>query len=466
MSAYKKGGTFEVKHDCILTAKQAELVNKNLNTSGSTISKRNIMTLSIPEESELDNAYQRTLTTGYETKVEQNDKKRSPAQMKEWSILSDHIKYITSDKPKTFNNLSIGQLNYRQNISLYRELQENESLNTKVKFGDGSTKLKLEYLDVYEGIFAKIVSSDRFNEDTDLSTMYLGQKDMTRDMEGKAEESFPITACGYTKGNLLDGTKCDILVDTGTSKSYMSKSYFMRCKSLHSLPKFTSNTTRIQVGNRQYVGVLFIIPFMTTIQGHRFEISTLVSKIHKNVDLIIRIKNLFEFEGVINSQDSCVNFLNRSIPFFPKMRVTVKMGEQKVMTLEAPFVEEISGMAVTKMLDAKRAPDPTMKLKFRRNQTIFKMMSNTHETVTFNPKEMLGVVDLRSFGYYKIKTRCLTAKSQLHVYFKSVNKVCNQFNRLMLCNVKRIDVRFIIEQKKTVICSIYFPASSHLVYCL
>ena len=53
----------------------------------------------------------------------------------------------------------------------------------------------------------------------------------------------------YTKGKLLDGTECDILVDTGVSKSYMSKSYFMRCKSLHSLPKFTSTTTRIEVGN-------------------------------------------------------------------------------------------------------------------------------------------------------------------------------------------------------------------------
>ena len=59
---------------------------------------------------------------------------RAPAQMKEWSILSDHVKYITSDKHKTFNNLSIDQLNYRQDISLYRELQEKESLSTEFEF--------------------------------------------------------------------------------------------------------------------------------------------------------------------------------------------------------------------------------------------------------------------------------------------------------------------------------------------
>ena len=44
--------------------------------------------------------------------------------MKEWSILSDHVKYITSDRFETFNNLSIDQLNYRQDIDLYRELQK------------------------------------------------------------------------------------------------------------------------------------------------------------------------------------------------------------------------------------------------------------------------------------------------------------------------------------------------------
>ena len=41
------------------------------------------MTPSIPEETELGNAYQKTLTTGYETDVRHNDKKKSPAQMKE-----------------------------------------------------------------------------------------------------------------------------------------------------------------------------------------------------------------------------------------------------------------------------------------------------------------------------------------------------------------------------------------------
>ena len=90
----------------------------------------------------------------------------------------------------------------------------------------------------------------------------------------------------------------------------------MRCKSLHTLPKSTSYTQRILVGNAQYVGVLFVIPVILTMQKHRFEVFTLVSEIHENVDLVLGIKNIFELEGVVDSWDSSLSFLNRSIPFF------------------------------------------------------------------------------------------------------------------------------------------------------
>ena len=138
---------------------------------------------------------------------------------------------------------------------------------------------------------------------------------MTRDTEGRTEERFPITAQGYTSGEVLDGTDCEILIDIGASKSYMSKSYFLKCKSLHTLPKVTSNAQRIQVGNGQYVGVLFVIPVILTIREYRFEVFTLGSEIYENVDLVLGLKNIIALEGLVDSWDSCPSFLNGSIPF-------------------------------------------------------------------------------------------------------------------------------------------------------
>ena len=54
----------------------------------------------------------------------------------------------------------------------------------------------------------------------------------------------------------------------------MSKSYYLRCKALHDLPKFASKTQRIQAGNGQYVRVFFVIPVILEICSHRLEVFT------------------------------------------------------------------------------------------------------------------------------------------------------------------------------------------------
>ena len=72
-----------------------------------------------------------------------------------------------------------------------------------------------------------------------------------------------------------------------------------------------------------------------------------------------------------------------------------------------------------------------MKLKFIRNRAMFKVTNSTHETVTFDPKEMLGIVDLRLLGYYKIEQGVLQQNLSCIYHFESANKVCDQFNRLI-----------------------------------
>ena len=83
---------------------------------------------------------------------------------------------------------------------------------------------------------SEILSTMKFDENSDLSTMYLGKVDTTRASKIKVEGRFPISEQGYAVGKLLDGTKCQILLDTGASKSFMSKSHYMHCKSPHLLP--------------------------------------------------------------------------------------------------------------------------------------------------------------------------------------------------------------------------------------
>ena len=181
-----------------------------------------------------------------------------------------------------------------------------------------SDESRAEYLDRYEGITCKILNTSRFNENSDLSATYLGKSNMTQEDSLMVEEKFSITEKGYTVGKLLDSKECQILLNTGARKSFMSKSHYLHCKSLHSLPKFASKTQRIQVGKGQYVSMLFVTSIIIDIHGHRFKIYTLVSEIHENVDIVLGIKNVFKLEDILNSQECSFSFLNRSVPIFPK----------------------------------------------------------------------------------------------------------------------------------------------------
>ena len=247
----------------------------------------------------------------------------------------------------------------------------------------------------------------------------------------KIEESFPISEQGFVIGKVLNGEECQILLDTGVSKSYMSKSYYLWCKALHDLPKFSSKTQRIQVGNGQYVGVLFVILVIVEICGHRLEVFTLVSEIFDNVDMVLGIKTIFELEGVIDSHESCFRFLSMSMPIFPRKQVIVKPGEKKLIPIETPFVEEISGMAIVKIIDKGQKTLMMLKLKFILNKATVDITNNTREILIFDRKTMIGILDLRSLGYYKIKQGVLQQNLNKYYHFEEATKICTKFNEMV-----------------------------------
>ena len=150
---------------------------------------------------------------------------KSP-EMRNCSIFSDNIRYIQHEQ-KTSHKLDIDTLDYRHHKELYFKLKEEEGETLDIDFGIYPDLLKSKYLDVYEDVYTEMVCTNKFNENSDLSTTHLGQTKMTRDTKIKAEEGFPITGQGFASGKLLDGTECQILLGTGATKSYMSKSYYL-----------------------------------------------------------------------------------------------------------------------------------------------------------------------------------------------------------------------------------------------
>ena len=53
------------------------------------------------------------------------------------------------------------------------------------------------------------------------------------------------------------------------------------------------------------------------------------------------------------------------------------------------------------------------------------------EKLIFDKKTSIGILDLRSLGYYKIKQGVLQQNLDKYYQFKEVDKICADFNRIM-----------------------------------
>ena len=63
-------------------------------------------------------------------------------------------------------------------------------------------------------------------------------------------------------------------------------------------------------------------------------------------------------------QDCCIKFLNTLGPIFPKEHNVLKSKEQKLIKVKVPFIDEISGLAITKILGGSSYSTMLLKLKF------------------------------------------------------------------------------------------------------
>ena len=123
--------------------------------------------------------------------------------------------------------------------------------------------------------------------------------------------------------------------------------------------------------------------------------------------------------------------MNRSVPIYPEKEVILKPDEQKLVKVKAAFVDEISGLAIIKIIDGGTYSTLLIKLKFTHNKAILDVKNKGKDTMILRPKEMIGIIDLRSLGYYKIKQEILQQNLSRYYRFKEAEKLCEYFNKFV-----------------------------------
>ena len=126
-------------------------------------------------------------------------------QMEHWSILSNIVNYVQYDiNPKNFHELNNKALDQKNDKKMYEKLKDDKGQTLDIDFGDNPDKLRIKYLEMYEGVQSEVLTTTRSDDSSDLSMTYLGRTDMSRAAKMKAEEKFAISEQGYMVGKLLD----------------------------------------------------------------------------------------------------------------------------------------------------------------------------------------------------------------------------------------------------------------------
>ena len=176
----------------------------------------------------------------------------------------------------------------------------------------------------------------------------------------------------------------------------------------------------LQVGNGKLVATLFVIPFVFKVGEHMFEVYTLVSEIQQNMDIILGVKNMFEIEGEISCHTSQFRFLNRSLPIFTLSTHRIKVGAKAYVKAKVPFIEKLSGHVIAKLLH--KGSLGTMKIRLVDNLTVIQIINNTPSTMYLSPEESVGIIDLRSSGYYNIKPQVM------HFHLTGIHSLFSKWN--------------------------------------
>ena len=72
-----------------------------------------------------------------------------------------------------------------------------------------------------------------------------------------------------------------------------------------------------------------------------------------------------------------------------------------------------------------------LKLKFVGNCASLDIVNNTQVTVIYDQNQIIGILDLRSLGYYKIKQGVLQQNLSKNYNFESIEKLCEEFNAIV-----------------------------------
>ena len=358
-----------------------------------------------------------------------NSDMRNTHGMSEWSVLNTQMHYVTHPN-QSGNELVFSKCEDK----IEQEILGKTDRPDLLALAESDESVKKVFCDQFEDVQNLLHLSDVFKDSRDISTTYLGTDVVMLKDHFVPECSFPIYSNSHTWGQLMGGKPFDLLLDTGASKSYMSREFYKKNPQLHSLPKYKTTIKELQMGNGALASAYFIIPIVFKIVRHKFEVFTLVADIKGTTDIVFGVKNMFEVEGELSCRNSEFRFMNRAVPLFCLENFTIKPKQKRFVKLMAPYVNHLNGSAIGKINHGNSMI--TLKLKLQNNMAVIDIINMSNKPMHFSKDKAIGMVDIRSLGYYTIQQGVLEYNLSQDYTVANFNKMATAYEDLKLAKAK------------------------------
>lgn len=213
-------------------------------------------------------------------------------------------------------------------------------------------------------------------------------------------ENVPVTLnlCpkNYIKGHLTTNEGLLFVVDSGCSRTIISKSAVQSSVHLSQLPKVNVEPLYFKIGNGDFLFANQAISFQVTIQGHKLKLQAVIAENMAGPDVLLGDNSLKELHGIIDFSARTLTIRPSRIRFFPSHTFTLRPGQSRTIIVKGkmPKVLKHSEVILQSGSHLSKFCPSQMLVKLRKGAAPITVTNTTSNSVTFKDRMPLAFTHL------------------------------------------------------------------------
>ena len=169
---------------------------------------------------------------------------------------------------------------------------------------------------------------------------------------------------------------------------------------------------------------------MIKFQGHTFEIIAYLATMSTDFDFLIGQKSMYELEGGLDFRNPFFHFMMRSFNLHATENVNINPDQTKTYHLEwkdMPDPEEEHEVIIKIKTHRLDKLVQTLLAKWKNNRILLHATNNSNNMWKIEEEEMMGCLDMRTFGYFHVTGDNLNRIMDEHCKFLSEEETYEYF---------------------------------------